>query len=87
MGYLVFTTYVHMMKDSSFNLIWRVQERVDRSQDKPDQWNMWGQWGFFPTLVYDQSRIFDLMLKPKFSFQKIKPSAEGISQSSRYEVL
>ena len=35
---------------------------------------------------YDQSRIFDIRPKPKFSFKKIRPSAEGISQSRRYEV-
>ena len=51
MGYLVFTTYVHMMKDSSFNLIWRVQEKVERSQDKLDPAEHVGtvQWGFVPT--------------------------------------
>ena len=31
-----------------------------------------------PVAVYDQSRIFDIRLKPKFSFLKIRPSAEGI---------
>ena len=33
---------------------------------------------------YDRSRIFDIRPKPKFSFKKIRPSAEGISR--RYEV-
>ena len=37
--------------------------------------------------VYDQSRIFDIRPKPKFSFKKIRPSAEGMSRSQRYEVL
>ena len=39
----------------------------------------------FPT-EYDRSNIFDIRPKPKFSFKKIKPTAEGISQSRRYEI-
>ena len=35
---------------------------------------------------YDQSRIFDIRPKPKFSFKKMRPSAEDISRSRRYEV-
>ena len=35
---------------------------------------------------YDRSRIFDIRPKPKFSFEKIRPSAEGISRSRRYEI-
>ena len=31
--------------------------------------------------MYDQSRIFDIRQKRKFSFQKIRPSAGGISRT------
>ena len=41
---------------------------------------------FCPRPVYDRSRIFDIRPKPKFSFKKIRPSAEDISQSRRYEL-
>ena len=34
---------------------------------------------------YDQSRIFDIRPKPKFSF--LEAFAKGISQSRRYDVL
>ena len=37
--------------------------------------------------VYDRSRIFDIRPKPKFSFQKIRPSVKGLSRSRRYLVL
>ena len=36
---------------------------------------------------YERSRIFDLRPKPKFSFKKIWPSAEGISRSRRYDFV
>ena len=32
----------------------------------------------------DRSHIFDIRPKPEFSFKKIRPSAEGISRSRRY---
>ena len=35
---------------------------------------------------YDRSRIFDIRPKPKSSFKKIRPSAEGISRSRRNEI-
>ena len=40
-----------------------------------------------PDPEYDQSRIFEIRPKPKFSFLKIRPLAEGISRSGRYKVL
>ena len=39
-----------------------------------------------PRTEYDRSRIFDIRPKPKFSFKKIRPSAEGISRSRRYKI-
>ena len=41
-----------MMKDSSFNLIWRVQEKVERSQDKPDLAEHVGTVGIGPYLQW-----------------------------------
>ena len=41
-----------MMKDSSFNLIWRVQEKVERSQDKPDLAEHFGTVGICPYLQW-----------------------------------
>ena len=35
---------------------------------------------------YDRSCNFDIRPKPKISFKKIRPSAEGISRSRRQEV-
>ena len=35
--------------------------------------------------VYDQSRIFDMMPKPKFTFKKIRPSAKGITWIRKYD--
>ena len=42
-------------------------------------------WIYLLRTEYDRSRIFDIRPKPKFSFQKIRPSAEDLSQSRRYE--
>ena len=59
-----------MMKDSSFNLIWRVQEKVERSQDKPDLAEHVGTVGICPhTLLVEEGGLISerFSISPKFA--------------------
>ena len=48
---------------------------------------IWNSYFYVSGPEYDRSCIFDIRPKPKFSLWKIRPSAEGLSRSRRYEIL
>ena len=85
----------------NFNMIFHDSTQKSFFQNAPRHHNLQKCWSFYPSepfriihfnmrhpvAVYDRSRIFDIRPKLKFSFWKIRPSAEGLSWSRRYEVL